>query len=217
MSDTSITSKEFIEKQYKPINEELERLRMINEEDNIPLILRETEGLLSVLLDICKPTRILEIGTAYGYSSVFFATKCPKAFITTIERNPKMAEKALSNFKEYGVSGRIKLIEGDASDILKEMEVSEPFDFIFIDAGKTHYKEYFEEAEKLSAPGAVTVCDNILIHGWIYDRKKPGAKRHRTSVKYMNSFLDYLKNREDLTVSVSESGDGLAIIKLNDK
>ena len=68
MSDTSITSKEFIEKQYKPINEELERLRMINEEDNIPLILRETEGLLSVLLDICKQTRILEIGTAYGYS-----------------------------------------------------------------------------------------------------------------------------------------------------
>ena len=217
MSDTVVTAKEFLEKQYKPLNEELFRLRNLNERDNIPLILRETESMLSVLLDITAPENILEIGTAYGYSAIFFASKCPDASITTIERNPKMAEKASSYFSEYGLSGRIRLIEGDAAEALKQLSPSKPYDFVFIDAGKTHYREFFELSERLCAPGALIICDNILIHGWIYDRKKPGAKRHRTSVKYMNSFLEYLKNRDDISVSVSESGDGLAIIRLNDK
>lgn len=217
LSGNALTSKEFIERQYRPLNEELAKFRDINEDDRIPLILRETEGLLSVLLDICKPLRILEIGTAYGYSSVFFAFKCPNARITTIERNPKMICKARHNFEMLGLSDRIEIIEGDASEVLDGMSVSEPYDFVFIDAGKTHYKEYFDLSEKISAPGTLIVCDNILIHGWIYDRKKPGAKRHRTSVKYMKDFLKYIKDRDDLTVSISESGDGLAIIRLNDR
>ena len=217
MPDTKITPKEFIERQYKPLNESMANLREINERDSIPLILRETEGILSVLLDICKPSRILEIGTAYGYSSIFFAEKCPKARITTIEKSSNMIEKAKSNFDSFGLSERIELLEGDASEVLEGIDASKNYDFVFIDAAKTHYKEYFELSEKLCKAGAVIVCDNILIHGWIYDRKKPGAKRHRTSVKYMKQFLDYLKNREDLNVSVSESGDGLAIIRLNDE
>lgn len=217
MPDTVNTAKEFLEKQYKPLNEKLLKLRKLNENEKIPLILRETESLLSILLDITKPVNILEIGTAYGYSAVFFAAKCPDARITTIERNPKMAVKASSYFNEYGLSDRIHLIEDDASEALKQLQPEKPYDFVFIDAGKTHYKEYFEAAEKLCAPGSLIVCDNILIHGWIYDKSKPGAKRHRTSAKYMNAFLEYIKNREDISVSVSESGDGLAIIRLNDK
>ncbi|MBR2674623.1 MAG: O-methyltransferase [Mogibacterium sp.] len=216
----SITSKEFIEQQYKPLNEELARLRELNETDGVPLILRETEGMLSVLLDICKPERILEIGTAYGYSAAFFAAKCPNALITTIERNPKMIEKAVKCFEMLGLDDRVELLEGDAAEILRgigENADTTAYDLVFIDAGKTHYREYLELSERLCRAGSLIVCDNILIHGWIYDRKKPGAKRHRTSVKYMKSFLKYIKDREDLTVSVSESGDGLAIIRLNDK
>ena len=216
MSDIKVNSKDFIERQYKALNESLSEFRDLNEKNRIPLILRETEGMLSVLLDICKPKRILEIGTAYGYSSIFFATKCPDALITTIERDPAMIAKASSYFREFAVSDRIEILEGDASEVLKELDNCPAYDFVFIDAGKTHYREYFDYSERLCKPGSVIVCDNILIHGWIYDRSKPGAKRHRTSVKYMNSFLNYIKEREDLTVSVSDSGDGLAIIRLND-
>ena len=92
----------------------------------------------------------------------------------------------------------------------------EPFDFVFIDAGKSHYKEFFDRAEQLARPGALIVCDNILMHGWTVDRSYDGAKRHRTNVKYMRQFIEYITEREDQTVSLLSSGDGLAVIRLHD-
>ena len=91
-----------------------------------------------------------------------------------------------------------------------------PFDFIFIDAGKSHYRDFFDRAELLAAPGALIVCDNILMHGWTVDRSYEGAKRHRTNVKYMRQFIEYISKRKDLTVSLLSSGDGLAVIRLHE-
>ena len=91
-----------------------------------------------------------------------------------------------------------------------------PFDFIFIDAGKSHYRDFFDRAEQLAAPGALIVCDNILMHGWTVDRSYEGARRHRTNVKYMRQFIEYINTREDLTVSLLSSGDGLAVIRLHE-
>lgn len=206
----------FIEGYHKALSPVLDKLRIENEKDGIPLILRETEDMLSVLLSLKKPENILELGTAHGYSAVFFATKCPSAHITTIERSESMYEVAKTCINSLGLDGRIELLKGDAQEILSNHDFTHTFDFAFIDAGKTHYREYFELIEKLCNPGAVIVCDNILINGWIYDRELPGAKRHRTNVKYMKSFLEYINNRADLTVSLSSSGDGLAIIKLDE-
>ena len=93
---------------------------------------------------------------------------------------------------------------------------TELFDFVFIDAGKSHYREFFDRAEQLARPGALIVCDNILMHGWTVDRSYEGAKRHRTNVKYMRQFIKYISEREDLTVSLLSSGDGLAVIRLHD-
>ena len=210
---------DFIESYYRPVNDKLGALRAANEEAHIPVILKETEDMLSLLLDICKPAAILEIGTACAYSSIFFACKCPDAHITTIEREDNLADEAERNVRDFGLTGRIEILRGDASEVLNSLNTGaddgKSFDFVFIDAGKTHYKEYFELCEPLCKAGALIVCDNILISGWIYDRSLPGAKRHRTSVKYMKEFLEYLNSREDITVSVSGGGDGLAIIKLN--
>ena len=210
---------DFIETYYKPLDSGLEKLRAVNEEAGIPLILRETEGMLSLLLDVCRPKKILEVGTAHGYSSIFFACKCPDAKITTIERVDSMANQAAANIESYGLTDRIEILRGDAEEVLKDLntksEELNSYDFVFIDAGKTHYREYFDLSESLCKSDALIVCDNILISGWIYDRSLPGAKRHRTSAKYMKEFLEYLKIREDITVSVSGGGDGLAIIKLN--
>ena len=210
---------DFIETYYKPLNPALEKLRATNEDAGIPLILKETEGMLSVLLDICKPRKILEIGTAYGYSSIFFSCKCPEAHITTIDRAEKFLNHAFKNIDEFGLRDRITVLQGEASEVLRDLNDDSnemnSYDFVFIDAGKTHYKEYFELSESLCKSGALIVCDNILMSGWIYDRSLPGAKRHRTNAKYMREFLEYLKNREDISVSVSGGGDGLAVIKLN--
>ena len=206
----------FIESFHVPVSEELEELRRINEEAGVPLILRETEDLLSLLLERIKPKRILEIGTGYGYSSIFFATKRSDAEITTIEKSPKMAAKAEKYISEYVKDGRIEMIQGDAVDILPTLDASKPYDFVFIDASKSHYAEFFDLAEKLCAPGATVVCDNILMHGWIYDPDIEGAYRNRTSAKRMKDFLKYIKERQDLTATYSSGGDGLAVIKLSE-
>jgi predicted O-methyltransferase YrrM len=189
----------------------------------VPLILKETESFLSLLLELTQPQHILEIGTAYGYSALFFAKKRPDARITTIDRNEHMIPVASENFASRQEGSRIDFRIGDADKVLDEMIEEhqsgvnpELFDFIFIDAGKSHYREFFDRAEKLASPGALIVCDNILMHGWTVDRSYQGAKRHRTNVKYMRMFIDYINEREDLTVSLLSSGDGLAVIRLND-
>lgn len=206
----------FIESFYNPPDPKLGKLRSDSEKSGIPVILKETEDILSLLLGITKPEHILEIGTACAYSALFFAVKCPKAQITTIERSEKMYEAAVKNVEEFGLSDRIYIINSDAEAFLAEYHAEHPYDFVFIDAAKTHYRDYLDLAEKLCRRGATIVCDNILMNGWVYDREISGARRHRTSVKYMKAFLDYLKSRDDLDVSILSSGDGLAIIKLHD-
>ena len=84
---------------------------------------------------------------------------------------------------------------------------------MFIDAAKSHYKEFFEAAEKICTKDALIVCDNILLKGWIVEAEGKEAKRHRTSIKYMKKFLEYLRERDDLEVSILTGADGLAIIR----
>ena len=192
---------DYISSHYTPLDEQLGSFREYNEENNVPLILRETESFLSLLLELTHPRRILEIGTAYGYSALFFARKVPDAVVTTIDRNPHMIPVASSYFEDWEEGSRIDFRTGDAEQVLDEM-ISErksssqnmlPFDFIFIDAGKSHYRDFFDRAEQLAAPGALIVCDNILMHGWTVDRSYEGARRHRTNVKYMRQFIEYIR------------------------
>ncbi len=205
---------------YSPISENLGKLRLFCEDDNVPLILRETESYLNTFLKITKPDYILELGTAYGYSACYFATACEGAHITTIERSPHMYDYAVSNVKSLGFESQIDLKFGDANGILdsliKDDSLESRFDLIFIDAAKSHYREFFDRAEKLAKPGATIICDNILIHGYLTGSTIDPGRRHRTSVKRMKEFLEYLNGRKDLTISLLSCGDGLAIIKLND-
>lgn len=214
---------ELINKHYQPLDKDMASFRAINEENGVPLILKETESFLSVLLRIIKPKNILEVGTAYGYSAIFFARCLPESRVTTIDRGKRMIPIASKNFEEWPEGNRIDFKTGDAISILDEMiEESkssnfEKYDFAFIDAGKSHYREFFDRIEQLCKPGATIVCDNILMRGWIVDRSIEGGKRHRTNIKYMKQFIEYITEREDITVSLLSSGDGLAVIKLNDE
>ena len=212
--------KEFVDSLHKAVDEDLAQLRRSNEEAEVPLIFTETEEMLGLLIGLTHPGRILEIGTAHGYSSLFFAKKLPEASITTIERNPVMIEAARAEFASRKEGERIDFRTGDASEILDELvseladaDDTDKFDFVFIDAAKSHYREFFEAAEKISSKDALIVCDNILLSGWIVDAEGKDAKRHRTSIKYMKQFLDYLRQRDDLEVSILTGADGLAIIR----
>jgi predicted O-methyltransferase YrrM len=217
--------KEFVDSRHKAVDEDLALLRHSNETEGVPLILAETEEILGVLIGLTHPKRILEIGTAHGYSSLYFAKKLPDARITTIDRNPVMVEAAKAEFASRKEGERIDFRVGDAMEILDELvekltgaDESEKYDFVFIDAAKSHYREFFEAAEKICTKDALVVCDNILLKGWIVQAEGSAAKRHRTSIKYMKKFLDYLYNREDLEVSILTGADGLAIIRfINEK
>ncbi len=216
--------KELVDSHHRAVDEDLALLRRSNEEEGVPLILTETEEILGILIGITRPERILEIGTAHGYSSLFFARKLPDARITTIERNPVMAEAARAEFSSRKEGERIDFRTGDAIEILDALveklsgaDESEKFDFVFIDAAKSHYREFFEAAEKICTKDALIVCDNILLKGWIVQAEGSAAKRHRTSIKYMKKFLDYLTQREDLEVSILTGADGLAIIRFIDE
>ena len=215
-----LSLKEFVDSHHKAVDEDLYRLRRSNEDEGVPLIFTETEEILSLLIGLTHPARILEIGTAHGYSSLFFAKKLPDARITTIERNPVMVEAAQAEFASRKEGKRIDFRIGDASEILEELidkladaDESEKFDFVFIDAAKSHYREFFEAAEKICTKDALIVCDNILLNGWILEAGGKDAKRHRTSIKYMKNFLEYLRQREDIEVSILTGADGLAIIR----
>lgn len=215
-----IPLKEFVESHHKAVDGDLEALRRSNEEEGVPLILAETEEILGLLIGLTHPGRILEIGTAHGYSSLFFAKKLPDARITTIERNPVMVEAAEAEFASRKEGERIDFRVGDACEILDglveelaDADEQDKFDFVFIDAAKSHYREFFEAAEKICTKDAIIACDNILLKGWIVQAEGSAAKRHRTSIKYMKKFLEYLRQRDDIEVSILTGGDGLAIIR----
>lgn len=225
MSVRDMPLKEFADRHHKALDDDLAELRRSNEDESVPLILAETEDVLNILTSLTRPKRILEIGTAHGYSALFFAKKLPEARVTTIERNPAMIVHAEEEFAKRSESERIDFRTGDAGEILdslakelKDAGEQEKFDFVFIDAAKSHYREFFEQAEKICTKDALIVCDNILLKGWIIEADGAAAKRHRTSIKYMKQFLTYLKERDDLEVAILTGGDGLAIIRFkNDR
>lgn len=223
MNITNDKITDFINEYYVPIDEDLALLRSECETLDIPLILKETENYLLTLLKIIKPKRILEIGTAFGYSSLFFAKYLPDCTITTLERSEYMYTNAEKNLAKFKGGERVQMITGDAiaalDALIEEKENNayfEPFDFVFIDAAKSHYKQFLEKSEILCKSGAVILCDNILMKAYIVDKSYDPGRRHRTSVKRMKEFINYIHERNDLSVSLLSCGDGLAVIKLND-
>ena len=206
--------KDFMDSWHIPVDEEMAALRRSNEADGVPLILTETESVLRLLLGLKRPSRILELGTAHGYSALLFAKCCPDAVITTIDRNPGMTDHAKANFESFREGSRIDFRIGEALDVLQELaDGDEKFDFVFIDAGKSHYRVFFDMCETLCEKDAFIVCDNILLKGWLVECEGREAKRHRTNIKYMRQFLEYINGRDGLDVTLMSGGDGLAVIR----
>ena len=178
--------------------------------DYVPIIRKETQSLLRVMLAAVRPGRILEVGTATGFSSLLMAESAPDPVrITTIENYKKRIPIARENFRRAGRSDEITLLEGDAADVLKTL--TEPYDFIFMDAAKGQYLSFLDDIMRLLAPGGMLISDNVLQDGDIIESRYAVARRNRTIHKRMREYLYTLTHREDLDTCILPSGDGVTI------
>lgn len=193
-------------------------LHRIEEEaarQQVPVIRKETQELLKVLLKLKKPERILEVGAAIGFSSVFMAEHTPgHVKITTIENYPPRIVRARANISLAKMDGRITLLEGNAADILKALDGS--FDFIFMDAAKGQYIHFFPQVLRLLASGGVLISDNVLQDGDIYESRYAIRRRNHTIHSRMREYLYVLTHTDALDTVILDTGDGVTVSVKND-
>lgn len=176
----------------------------------VPIIRRETQNLLKLLLAMNRPERILEVGTAVGFSALLMEYYNPiECEITTIENYSKRIPIAQANFVRAGKQNVIQLLEGDAMQVMQELKG--PYDFIFMDAAKGQYIHFLPEVMRLLAEGGVLVSDNVLQDGDILESHFAVTRRNRTIHKRMREYLYELTHTDELTTSVLPIGDGIAV------
>lgn len=178
--------------------------------NNVPVIKRVTRELMKVLLLCNRPMRVLEIGAAVGYSSLYMSKYLPEeAKITTIELDAARYAIAKNNIFNLGKSHMIEIINGDALEVIKNME--DNFDFIFVDAAKGQYINYFEDVLRLLNVGGMIFSDNVLQDGDVLESHYLVEKRNRTIHSRMREYLYTLNNCEQLETSILSVGDGVAL------
>ena len=180
----------------------------------VPIIRREMQSFLKFLLKSHRPVRILEVGTAVGFSAILMSVYAPEACkITTIEKYEKRIPIARENFIRAGKQDRITLLEGDAMEILKGLKGT--YDFIFMDAAKGQYIYYLPELLRLLEPGGILVSDNVLQDGDIIESRFAVERRNRTIHARMREYLYELTHCEELTTSILPLGDGVTVCVRN--
>ncbi|WP_234121066.1 O-methyltransferase [Clostridium hydrogenum] len=194
----------------KGILNELEEYAHIN---NVPIVQKETGKFLELMVKIKRPLKILELGTAIGYSSILMAINS-EAEITTIDRSEEMIKIASENIKKYGFEDRIKIICNDCLEALKEL--NDEYDIIFIDAGKGHYSDFFHECLRLLKQDGIVIADNVLFRGMVASNELL-QRRKITIVKRMRKYLDMVSNNDDLITTVIPMGDGIAVTTRRNK
>lgn len=208
---------QYLKQWYQPLHPILEKLRLHCEEQSIPIILRDTEMFMVNLLQLKKPARILEIGTAAGYSSIFFAALLPRCAVTTLERSQASVDIARENIKRVGFSHRIRVICGDARETLPLLTREEgqkqglQFDFIFIDGAKGHYLEFWQSSRPLWERDALILSDNVLYKGITASEEYLSCRRDKTIMRRMREFLTYISQIPEVQTCVLPVGDGLAV------
>ena len=176
----------------------------------VPIIRKEMQSFLKLLLAMQKPKRILEVGTAVGFSAILMTEYNPyPCELVTIENYEKRIPIARENFVRAGKENQITLIEGDATEVLKTLE--EPFDMIFMDAAKGQYINFMPDILRLLKKDGVLVSDNVLQDGDIIESHFVVTRRNRTIHKRMREYLYELTHREDLVTAVLPIGDGITV------
>ncbi len=191
-------------------SEILEQIETEARTADVPIIRREMQSLLKVLLLLKKPARVLEVGAAVGFSALLMSEYIPEeSRITTIENYEKRIPVARENFRRAGKEDQITLIEGDAAEVLKTLDG--PYDFIFMDAAKGQYIHYLPDILRLLPPGGCLVSDNVMQDGDVIESRFAVERRNRTIHARMREYLYELKHNDSLTTSIIPLGDGVAV------
>jgi predicted O-methyltransferase YrrM len=194
-----------------PNYEYLKEIEKYGRDNKIPILLDESLDFIENILKEKKPYRVLEIGTAIGFSALCFSKfLADGGRIDTIEIESLRVEQALENIAKVGVQDKIRVIEGDALEVLPYF--TETYDVVFIDAAKGKYNEFFEHALRLTKPGSIIIADNVLYKGYVmsdYNKHK-----QRTAVTKLRSFIDMVLNHPKLDAKLIEIGDGLIVAKV---
>lgn len=204
----------YLQNLHPKLDGELALIQQDALKNNVPIIPNEVINLIAVLLSIIKPKRILEIGTAVGFSAALMSKYLQKGGkITTIERYLPMLQKAKENIKNLNLDSTIEILEGDANNILKDLNPKdeEKFDVIFMDAAKGQYINILPDVYRLLKVGGVIIADDILQDGSVAKSKKEIVKRQRTIHYRLNDFLHEITNNPALRTSILTVGDGVAI------
>lgn len=185
-------------------------------EERIPIIRRSMQSLLKFLLALRRPENILEVGTAVGFSALLMSEYGPEdCRITTIEKDVGRLAAARENFRLAGREKQITLLEGDALEILQDLE--ESYDMIFMDAAKGQYLHFFPEVMRLLAPGGLLLSDNVLQDGDIIQSRYAVTRRNRTIHARMREYLYQLKHHPAMETVILPVGDGAALsVKVRD-
>lgn len=198
-------------KMQENYSQELEKIKQKALEEHIPIIMDDTLEVVDKILKEIKPERILEIGTAVGYSAICFANYLSEnGKIDTIEREKERVEEAKINIEKVGMTSKINIYEGDAVEILPTL--NNKYDVIFIDAAKGKYPFFLKEALRMIKPTGVILADNILYKGYVmsdYNKHK-----QRTAVRNLREYIKEVTENPNLETEILEVGDGLAVSKI---
>ena len=190
---------------------ELEKIKQKALDEHIPIIMDDTLEVVDKILTELKPKKILEIGTAVGYSAICFSEYLQKdGKIDTIERDKERVEEAKMNIEKVGVSDKINIYEGDAIDILPTL--NDKYDVVFIDAAKGKYPFFLKEALRMINKNGIILADNILYKGYVmsdYNKHK-----QRTAVRNLREYVKEVTENPNIETEILEVGDGLAISKI---
>lgn len=186
----------------------IEQIKQKAIDDHIPIIMDDTLEVIIKILEEIKPKKILEIGTAVGYSAIRFSKYLSEdGYIDTIERDTERVKEARENIRELNLENKINIYEGEALEILPMLRG--PYDIAFIDAAKGKYPIFLDETLRMLGNNGIIVADNVLYKGYVmsdYNKHK-----QRTAVRGLREYLKKINENESLNTEILDVGDGLAI------
>ena len=191
------------------MNNDFKYIEKYAEEHNIPIMEKTGINFLTKYIKENNIKNILEIGSAIGYSAIKMALVDEKIKITTIEKNDSRYLEALKNIKNFNLEKQITLVLADALDI----ELSEQYDLIFIDAAKGQYRKFFQKFKKNLKKSGVIISDNIMFHGYVEKKERIESKNLRQLVNKIKNYIDFLEKNDEFDTIFYKIGDGISVSK----
>lgn len=188
--------------------QQLEKILQFARANYIPVMLDDTRQMLFDVVSKAQPKKILEIGTAIGYSGIIMLTASPNATLNTIEMDEQSVKLAKANFAQAGVSNRVNVFVGDAREIVHQLTGS--YDFIFLDGPKGQYLDFLPYLLDVLQVGGTLVCDNVLYKGLVENQPDSGHK-HVTIARNLKQFLQQLQSNTALQTTLYHTGDGVTV------